>query len=86
MCTNCSLMGPCGGLFLLVAVVVAGWLLPLISGSGGAAYSFMAGSAASFMTGRWLGEPRCVCWFAFIDVTTVRGDVARQVHDFGASC
>ena len=69
-------MAPLRGPFLLVAVSVAGWLLLLISGSGGAAYSFMARSAANCMTGRWLGEMCCLCWFAFLDVMTVHGDVA----------
>ena len=52
-------------------------LLLVVSGSGGAAYSFMARSAANCMTGRWLGERCCLCWFAFLDVMTVHGDVAR---------
>ena len=69
--------GPLRGPFLLVAVAVAGWLLLLVSGSGGAVYSFMARGAASCMTGRWLGERCCLCWFAFLDVMTVHGDVAR---------
>jgi hypothetical protein len=47
------------------------------SGSGGAVYSFMARGAASCMTRRWLGERCCLCWFAFLDVMTVHGDVAR---------
>jgi len=47
------------------------------SGSGGAVYSFMARGAASCMTGRWLGERCCLCWFAFLDVMTAHGDVAR---------
>ena len=69
--------GPLRGPFLLVAVAVAGWLLLVVSGSGGAGYLFMVGSAANCMTGRWLGERRCLCWFAFLDVMTVHGDVAR---------
>ena len=52
-------------------------LLLVVSGSGGAAYSFMARGAASCMTGRWLGERCCRCWFAFLDGMTVHGDVAR---------
>ena len=70
-------MGPFGGPFLLVAVAVGRRLLLLISRSGGAAYSFMAGSAANCMTGRWLGERRFLCRFAFLDGITVHGDVAR---------
>jgi hypothetical protein len=71
-----TLWAPLRGPFLLVAVSVAGWLLLLISGSGGAAYSFMARSAANCMTGRWLGEMCCLCWFAFLDVMTVHGAAA----------
>ena len=69
--------GPLRGPFLLVAVAVAGGSFLVVSGSGGAGYSFMAGSSANRMTGRWLGERCCLCWFAFRDVMTVHGDDAR---------
>ena len=65
------------GAFLLPGRYCGRRLLLVVSGSGGAAYSFMARGAASCMTGRWLGERCCRCWFAFLDGMTVHGDVAR---------
>jgi len=55
-------------------------------GSGGAAYSFMAGNAAECMIGRSLGGRRRLGWPAFFCVTTVHGNVPRVSARPGASC
>ena len=76
-CAQTVHFGPLRGLFLLVCRCCGRRLLLVVSGSGGAVYSFMARGAASCMTGRWLGERCCLCWFAFLDVMTVHGSAAR---------